>query len=458
MSVSNDPSVIINSACLEYCITSKSLYQDSVSSNCINIHRKLEWPLPRVYTKRVPTRSRFSNICTKKYRGYLTTGQSKAVGGKDLVYGLEVGGSTALAVTRSSRGDTLGLGARVPGASRVSGLGADVGLSEASDTALGVVDGGTESADGTAVDTGGRSRAADAGSDAGSGAARDADAASVVVVDGSRVGVSAGTADVAVVTASREDRASEGSNVSTGAGGGSVTRSATVAGRDESTGDGETDGAAATVVDVVGVTTANSNEGGWHLLNSLDLELGLLKADLLGKFLSLSSAAGKGLKNELVGCDVDVVGGDAGLLSLGDLGVQLIKSLLGLLELGERSGDNQGGGTSSSNLGGQGLVSDGDSEVAVNEPGTTERAASKSLELFDDFGGLKFAGDTSMSLLSVQSQVALHGSQDSGVELFSGLSRGTIDDGQEDREGSEEFGELHGEGSEGNRREIGRWY
>jgi hypothetical protein len=78
--------------------------------------------------------------------------------------------------------------------------------------------------------------------------------------------------------------------------------------------------------------------------------------------------------------------------------------------------------------------------------------------LFDDFGGLKLAGDTSMSLLSVQSQVALHGSQDGGVELLSGLSRGAIDDGQEDREGSEEFGELHGEGSEGNRREIGRWY
>lgn len=135
----------------------------------------------------------------------LTTGQGETVGGQDLVNGLEVGNSTAGAVTRASRGDTLGLGARVPGTSRVTGLSADIGLSKTSNAALRVVDSGAESANSSAVDTGGGSRAANASSDGGSSAARNSDGTAGVVVDGARECVPAAATDVAVVTASGED-------------------------------------------------------------------------------------------------------------------------------------------------------------------------------------------------------------------------------------------------------------
>ena len=85
----------------------------------------------------------------------LTLDESETVSGKNLVDGLEVSHTAALAVTRATGGDTLGLGTRVERTARVTGLGADIGLGEASDTALGVAHGRTNGADGVAVDTGG---------------------------------------------------------------------------------------------------------------------------------------------------------------------------------------------------------------------------------------------------------------------------------------------------------------
>jgi hypothetical protein len=101
----------------------------------------------------------------------LTAGKSKAVGRQNLVHGLEVSYSAALAVARASGRDTLGLSARVERTARVTGLGAHVGLGESSDTALRVVDGCAQGADSTAVDTSGGAGAADAGSGGGGGAA-----------------------------------------------------------------------------------------------------------------------------------------------------------------------------------------------------------------------------------------------------------------------------------------------
>lgn len=53
----------------------------------------------------------------------------------------------------------------------VTGLGADIGLGESSNTALSVGDGSSQSANGTAVDTSGGAGAADTGSSSASGAA-----------------------------------------------------------------------------------------------------------------------------------------------------------------------------------------------------------------------------------------------------------------------------------------------
>jgi len=53
-----------------------------------------------------------------------------------------------------------------------------------------------------------------------------------------------------------------------------------------------------------------------------------------------------------------------------------------------------------------------------------------------------------MGLSSVKSKVALHGSQDLGVEAVGGGSRGAIDDGQEDCKSSEEAVDLHDCGTE----------
>ena len=53
----------------------------------------------------------------------------------------------------------------------VTGLGADIGLGEASNTALSVGDGSSQSANGTAVDTSGGAGAADVGSGGRSSAA-----------------------------------------------------------------------------------------------------------------------------------------------------------------------------------------------------------------------------------------------------------------------------------------------
>lgn len=374
----------------------------------------------------------------------LTAGEGEAVGGEDLVHGLEVGGSASAAVTRATGGDTLGLGTRVEGASRVSGLGADVGLGETGDTALGVVDGGAERADGAAVDAGGGAGAADGGTDGGSGAAGHGDGSAAVVVDAALVGVGAGAADPREVTAAGEDGAGEGTDRDATGGGGRGTGATAVAGGDESTGHGETDGAAGGAADEVGVTTADGGEGGGKLRDGANFELGLGETSLLGEVSGLGGSLSEGLEDELVGGDVDEVGGDTGLGALeGGLDEDLVKGLLGLVELGEAVGDDLCGGTGLGDLGGQGLVSDGDGEVAVDEPSTTEGLAGQSLELSNDFGSLEFAGNTNVSLFGVKSQVALHGSQDFGVEVVGGLGGGTVDDGEEDCQGSNEFGELH---------------
>ena len=102
---------------------------------------------------------------------YLTTNQSKTVGRQNLINGLEVGCSTTATVAGASGGDTLSLGARVEGAARVTGLSADTGLSEASDTSLRVRDGRAQGADGAAEDTGGGAGTTDTCSSGDGGAA-----------------------------------------------------------------------------------------------------------------------------------------------------------------------------------------------------------------------------------------------------------------------------------------------
>lgn len=332
---------------------------------------------------------------------YLTTDESKTVSGQNLVDGLEVSYTAALAVTRATGGDTLGLGTRVERTARVTGLGADVGLGETSDTALGVGYRGANGTDGVAVDTSGGAGAADAGADGGGGAARDGDGSTAVVVDAALEGVAGATADVAVVVAG-ERGTREGSDGSTSRGGGSRAGGTAVAGRDEASGDGETDRAASRVVDVVSVTPADGGEGGGQSINDLDLELGLLEAGALGQVSSLSGAVLEGLKDELVGGNVDPVGSNSSgsalfALAKGSIEVHRVKLLLGILELGDRSVNLDCFGASSSDLRGQGLVSDGDVKVAIDEPSTGK--ARLGLELIDDLGGLELAGNTNVSLL-----------------------------------------------------------
>lgn len=102
---------------------------------------------------------------------HLSRDQGEAVGGENLIDGLEVGGAAGAAVARASGGDTLSLSTGVERAARVAGLGANVGLGEAGDTSLGVVDRRSQGADGAAVDTGGGAGAADARADGRGGAA-----------------------------------------------------------------------------------------------------------------------------------------------------------------------------------------------------------------------------------------------------------------------------------------------
>lgn len=379
----------------------------------------------------------------------LTPDQGKAVGREDLVDGLEVGGTAAGAVAGASRGDTLGLGAGVEGPTRVTGLGADVGLGEAGDTALGIGDRGAQGADGTAVDAGGGAGAADAGAGGGRGAAGDGLVARAVAVDGAAEGGPADGADVAHVGAAGEDRAGEGSERGTAAGGGGAAGATAVAGRDETSGDREAERASESSVDDVGVTTDDRGEGGGHRVNGLHLELGGGEADLSGQRLGVGSAVGESLNDELVGGDVDVVRGNAsggrvrGGEGLGLLDVDVVKSQLSVLKLGEAAGDDNRVGASGGHLGGQGGVSDGDVDHVLGDPSAGERVTGRGAQQLDDLGGLDVPGDTSSGLLGVQSQVALHGGEDLRVEAVRSLGGGTVGNGQDGCQEGEEPEELH---------------
>lgn len=385
---------------------------------------------------------------------HLTPDEGETVGRQDLVDGLEVGGAAGAAVPRASGGDTLGLATGVERTARVTGLGADVCLGEAGDTALGVVDGRAQGADGAAVDAGGGAGSADGSASRGGGAACDGDVGTTVRVDDALEGGAAYASDVAVVV-SGEGGAREGAQGRAGAGGGGAACGTAVAGRDEAGGDGEADGAAGCPVDVVGVTSADGGHGGGHALDGADLELAGDEADLLGEGLGVGGAAGEGLEDELVGGNVDVVGSNArgvGVLRGGQGGglvdVDAVEGSLGLLELGGAVGDDDGGGTGSGDVSGQGLVSDGDVEglAVLRCPGTGEGAAGRGLEGLDGLGGGDVAGNTGVSLLAVQSQVALHGGHDLRVQVLRGLGGGTVGDGQNGREEGDELGQLHVEG------------
>lgn len=378
-------------------------------------------------------------------RDYLTPDQSEAVAGQDGVEGLEVSGAASPAVTRASGGDTLGLGAGVVGTARVTGLGANASLGEASDTTLSVVDGGTEGADGTTVDTGGGTGAADAGSNGGNSASGDGKVTLAVAVNGSGEGVSAGSADVGHVAAG-EDGAGEGSKGGTAGGGSRSTSTTAVASSDEAGGDREANGASGASVDEVGVATTDGDEGLRHLLNGANLKLALGETDLSGQSLGMGGAVSKRLQDELVGLDVDVVGSDAGCgAGLETLNVQVVKSQLSLLKLREAVGQDSGDGASSGHLLGQGLVSDTDVDglAVIGHPSTGEGVTDGAAKLLDDVGGLDLTGDTSSGLLGVQAQVALHGLENLGVEAFGSLSGCTVGNGQGDCQEGEEFGELH---------------
>lgn len=384
---------------------------------------------------------------------YLSSDQGEAVGGQDLINGLEVGRAAAGAVTGASRGDTLGLGTGVEGSARVAGLGAHVGLGKTGDTALGVVDGRAQGADRAAVDTGGRAGAADAGSGGGRGAARDGQGAGAVAVDVAPEGGPADSADVAHVGAAWEDRGGEGSKRRTahgGAGGDRSTGAAAVAGRDEASRDGEADGAPRAVGDDVGVAALDRGDGGWHRLNGLHRELGRLEADLRGQRLGVGGAVGERLDDELVGGNIDVVRRDARVgrgrvagLELAD--VQVVKGQLGVLKLVEAVGHYRHGGAGSGHLVGQGCVSDTDVDrgAVLGDPSAGERGTSRGAQLLDDIGGSDLPGDTSSGLLSVQPQVALHGGQDLRVKLVCGRRGGTVGKGQDGCQDGEVLGELH---------------
>lgn len=383
---------------------------------------------------------------------HLSLDQGEAVGRQNLIDGLEVGRAARAAVARASRGDTLGLGTGVEGAARVAGLGADVGLGEAGDTSLGVVDRRAQGADCATVDTSGGAGAADAGAGGRRGAARDGQVARAVSVDGAREGGSADGADVGHVSASWEDGGREGSERPTAAaGGGSAACGATVASRDEASGDREADGAPSSLVDVVGIATADRGEGGRQVLNCLHLELASDEANLRGQGLGVGGAVGERLQDELVGGDVDVVRGDArgGRLGAsnegaGLLDVDVVECVLSLLELPGAVGHDSRGGASSGDVGGQGCVSDGNVECAVlGRPGTGERVTRHGLQLLDGLGSGDVPGDTSMGLLGVEAQVTLHGGQDLRVEAVRGLRGCTVGDGQDGCQEGEELDELH---------------
>lgn len=224
-----------------------------------------------------------------------------------------------------------------------------------------------------------------------------------------------------------------------------------MAGRDEASGDREADGAPSSAVDVVGVAAADGGESGRHHVNCLDLELAGDEPDLSGQGLGVGGAVGEGLKDELVGGDVDVVrsdarGGRVGTSSEGAglLDVDVVERRLGLLKLAEAVGHDSRGGASSGHIGDQGLVSDGDVESAVlGSPGAGERGTRHALQLLDGVGGSDVPGDTGMSLLGVQPQVALHGGEDLRVEAVRGLRGGTVGDGQDGCQEGEELDELH---------------
>lgn len=340
----------------------------------------------------------------------LTTDQGEAVGGQNLVDGLEVGRAAGGAVAGTSRGDTLGLATGVERSTRVTGLGADVRLGEAGDTTLAVVDGRAQGADSATVDTGGGAGTADAGADGRCGAASDGDVGAAVCVDDAREGGSADGADVAHVGAAWEDGAGEGSERRTAAGGSRAACGATVASRDEASGDREADGATGTSVDQVGIAAADGGEGGGHGLNGLHLELALSETDLGGEGLGVGGAAGQSLQDELVGGDVDVVSRDAGCVGgvrgsegAGLLDVHGVKSLLSLLKLGEAVGNDSRGGTSSGDLIGEGSVSDGNVDGAIlGDPSTTESGTRRGGQSLDDLAVGDVPGDTSGGLLSIK--------------------------------------------------------
>jgi hypothetical protein len=218
----------------------------------------------------------------------------------------------------------------------------------------------------------------------------------------------------------------------------------------ETCGDGETNRASGAVVDEVSVTAADRREGDGEAVNGADLVFGLDEADLLSQLRSLSSTGGNCLQNELVGGDIDVVRrdstGSVGALAKGSFRVEGVERLLGFLKLGERNGNDKGGSTGIGHLRAQGLFGDGNIEIAVDEPSAGE--TSLGLQLLDDFSGLDFTGDTNVGLLSIESKIPLHSSQNLGVKAVGGRGRGAIDDWQEDCESSEERSELHVEGSE----------
>ena len=383
----------------------------------------------------------------------LSPDQGKTVSGEDLVDGLEVSRATGTAVTAASGGDTLGLSAGVEGTARVARLGADIGTSHAGDGSLGVVDGHTSLADSAAEDTGGRAGAADAGTDGSHAAARDRQAAPAVAVDVRPEGVSAGGADVSHVSAAGEDGAREGSKSLATAGRGRGTNAATVTGGNKASGDGETDGASATT-HVVSVATLNRGKGSWHLLDRADLELGLGQANLGGHVLSLGSASGQSLNDDLVGGHIDEPRSDAnigralGAEGLDRANLQLVESNLGLLEFGEAVGDNSRRSTGSDNLLSRGLVSDAniDGAAVIFDPGAGERVTQGGAELLNDLGGGDLAGDPSSSLVGVQSQVALHGGQDLGVKAGGGAGGSTVGKGQDGGQEAEKLCELHNAG------------
>lgn len=374
----------------------------------------------------------------------LTTDEGKAVCREDGVQGLEVSSTTSTAVARATGGNTLSLGTRVERTTRVTRLSADGGTSKAADSALGVVDSNAILTDSTTVDTSGRTGAADGSTNSSNTAARDGEGAASIVVNAALESVARAGADPSVVGAGKGG-AGKGSERSTTGGGGRGTSTATVASGDETGGDGKTNGAARAATDEVGVTTADSGEGLREVLNRVDLELGLSETNLSSQGLSLGGAVSKGLKDNLVGLNIDVPGGNAGgrALNGGLLGEEGVKSLLGLLELGEAVGDNDRGGTGSLDLLGKGLISDGDANAlaVVSEPGAGKSLASGALQGLDDIGRVELASDAGVGLLGVKAEVALHGLEHVGVKAGGGGHKGR-GDGNE----AEELGELHCDG------------